>query len=66
MTNPADRHDAALVAMVDEALRRGMTWAQIGSATIGRPDAKAAKRHAKHAARRARHAALVAQAGERR
>jgi hypothetical protein len=58
MSQPAE-HDVRLVAMIAEARKRGLTWAQIGSATIGRPDPKAAKNHARKLARRANKAAAL-------
>lgn len=60
MSQPSGEHDLALVAMVTEAKARGLTWAQIGSALIGRPDARAAKNHFRKAARRASTAAASA------
>ena len=42
--------DAAKAAMIAEAKRRGLTWAQIAT-TIGAENGKAAKREAKRLAR---------------
>jgi hypothetical protein len=50
--DPAAKRDVAYVAMIAEALRRGITWRQIGSA-LGCPDGKTAKRAAKALARSA-------------
>lgn len=47
----------ARVAMIHEALRRGLTWRQIGS-TMGVPDPKEAKAIAKRLARHANRALL--------
>lgn len=64
MSQPSAEHDLALVRMVTEAKAAGLTWAQIGSAILGRPDAKAAKNHVRKAARRANAAAAAAIAQE--
>ena len=46
--NPA-RREMLMLKLVQEALNHGVTWAQIGTVLVGRPDGKLAKREAKHA-----------------
>jgi hypothetical protein len=52
MSQPSADHDIRLVAMIAQARQQGLTWAQIGSVTVGRRDPKAAKSHARRLARR--------------
>lgn len=61
--DPSRDPDVAMCALIDTARASGLTWAQIGSVTIGRRDPKAAKKHAKAlgAAVRARALAVIPQ-----
>jgi hypothetical protein len=55
--DPKSRRDVAMVAMIAESLRRGITWRQIGS-VLGCDGPAAAKRAAKRLARSAQRAML--------
>jgi hypothetical protein len=44
--DPATDPDVAMLSMIETARQNSITWAQIGSVTIGRRDPKGAKRHA--------------------
>ena len=53
-------HDVLMVGMVAQAKARGVTWAQIGSVLVGRPDGKLAKKAARALARDANRRLLAA------
>lgn len=55
--NPA-RREMLMLKLVQEALNHGVTWAQIGTVLVGRPDGKLAKREAKRMARDTQRALL--------
>jgi hypothetical protein len=58
--DPSRDPDVAMLEMIGTALAAGLTWAQIGSVTIGQRNPKAAKRHAKQLGARVRARALAA------
>lgn len=45
------KREMLMLKLIQEALNRGVTWANIGRVLVGRPDGKAAKRAAKQLAR---------------
>jgi hypothetical protein len=62
--DPATDPDVSMLGLIETAQRNGITWAQIGTITIGRRDPKAAKAHAKTLAVNVRRRAFAAMPAE--